>query len=393
MMKKERGGLAYVLFLNAGGLVAAFQIGKAVVALPLLQQELGLGIGQAAWLLSIFAVLAACAGFPIGMVGRRLGARNVVIGGMATIGVASLVGAFATAAPLLLASRIVEGIAFLGTVTAIPDLLNRAVSPARRDLAFGFWSAYLPNGQCLMLLLGPFLALAGWRALWIGNGVLALAFALAALVLVPKPDPASTPPRRPILAEGRAALRSPGALLLPAAFGAYTFLYFSLSGFLPVLLVSQLGLSLASASLFTALGVFGTSLGNMSAGLLPRLGAPLWLAPAAAFLVYGVCVLLVFDAGLSPLPLALCAALALTIGGAAPGTIMVALPRLAPRPELVTPLVGLVQQGSNMGQFAGPLATGFIVAHWGWSAVPLALVPMALIGLAMSVAIARRLQG
>ena len=91
--------------------------------------------------------------------------------------------------------------------------------------------------------------------------------------------------------------------------------------------------------------------------------------------------------------LALCAALALTIGGAAPGTIMVALPRLAPRPELVTPLVGLVQQGSNMGQFAGPLATGFIVAHWGWSAVPLALVPMALIGLAMSVAIARRLQG
>lgn len=393
MTKTDGRGLAYLIFLNAGGLIAAAQIGKAIVALPLLQQELGLGIAQAAWLLSIFAVLAACAGFPIGMVGRRLGSRNVVIGGMAAIGIASLVGSVATGAPLLLATRTVEGIAFLGTVTAIPDLLNRAVSPARRDLAFGFWSAYLPNGQCLMLLLGPFLPLVGWRTLWFGNGVLALAFALAAIALVPRPDPASAPPRRPILAEGKAALASPGAILLPAAFAAYTFLYFSLSGFLTVLLVSKLGLPIASASLFTALGVFGTSLGNMSAGLLPRLGAPLWLAPAMAFLVYGVCALLVFDAGLSAVPLALCAAVALTVGGAAPGTIMVALPRLAPRPELVTPLVGLIQQGSNLGQFAGPLATGFVVAHWGWGAAPLSMVPMALMGLGMSVAIARRLQG
>jgi MFS family permease len=92
---------------------------------------------------------------------------------------------------------------------------------------------------------------------------------------------------------------------------------------------------------------------------------------------------------LPPQGISLVAALALGIGGLAPGAIYAAAPHTAPAPSTVPPTIGLVQQASSLGQFAGPAALGLWVEHFGWHAVPAILAPAALVGLACAFALRR----
>jgi hypothetical protein len=84
---------------------------------------------------------------------------------------------------------------------------------------------------------------------------------------------------------------------------------------------------------------------------------------------------------LPPQGISLVAALALGIGGLAPGALYAAAPHAAPSPSVLPPTIGLLQQASSLGQFAGPVVLGLWVEHLGWHAAPAILVPAALFGL------------
>jgi MFS family permease len=58
----------------------------------------------------------------------------------------------------------------------------------------------------------------------------------------------------------------------------------------------------------------------------------------------------------------------------------------------VPPTIGLVQQASNLGQFAGPVVLGLWAEHLGWSAAPAIVAPAALLGLAAAFALRRVLR-
>ncbi|HKW52479.1 MAG TPA: hypothetical protein VJO12_02225, partial [Stellaceae bacterium] len=81
--------------LIAAGVVAAFQIGKAPVALPVLRAELGLGLVGAGWVVSMFNVLGALAGALVGAAGDQIGHRRAVLAGLVLSGAASALGAAA----------------------------------------------------------------------------------------------------------------------------------------------------------------------------------------------------------------------------------------------------------------------------------------------------------
>jgi MFS family permease len=55
----------------------------------------------------------------------------------------------------------------------------------------------------------------------------------------------------------------------------------------------------------------------------------------------------------------------------------------------VPPTIGLVQQASNLGQFAGPVVLGVWVDHLGWHAAPAIVAPVALCGLASALVLCR----
>ena len=50
------------------GAVAAFQIGKAPIAIPLLREDLGLSLTFASWIIGVYATVGAIAGLPVSKV-------------------------------------------------------------------------------------------------------------------------------------------------------------------------------------------------------------------------------------------------------------------------------------------------------------------------------------
>jgi MFS family permease len=378
------------LFLLLGGIISSAQLGKAIVAMPLLQSEMALGIDVVSLIIATFATLGATLGMGTGLVGRRMGARRSLVLGMIVMSAGSLLGAAAEGPALLIASRILEGVGFLGVVVVIPDLLNTVVRGKDRLLFIGMWGCFMPTGTALMLLLGPVLPTFGWRALWLSQSAVALLYALAAMMILPAATKSTASSQGDFLRVARLVLGDRNSRLLALVFGVYAVQYFILAGFLPVILVGALGLSIASASLLTAASVFANAIGNIAAGILSRLSFPLWASMAIAFGAYAVTAPLIYSAGLPAGWVAILTGLALGIAGLAPGSIFAAVPRIV-APELVTPTIGLIQQTSNIGQFVGPIAAGFVVHGFGWPAVPIVIFAAAACGLWASFQLRTRL--
>jgi predicted MFS family arabinose efflux permease len=312
-----------------------------------------------------------------------------LIGGMAAVALGNLVGAAAPNELVLLAARIIGGIGFFGAVLAIPSMLAAIATRERRDFVMAVWSAYMPAGIMLMLFFGPLLPSIGWRNLWLAN---AGAAAVCCLVLALRAPVLATTMREPagrFLTEIANVVRHPRCVLLALAFFAYSCQIFSLAFALPQLLTSAHGVSLGLAGLLSALVLAASTAGHVLSGFLLRAGVPIWLNVAAAFGFFAVSAFVIY-AGATPAPIvALGAALGLGIGGLAPGAIYAAAPHAAPSPQSVPPTIGLVQQASSLGQFAGPLALGVWVEHLGWTTAPAIVVPTALLGLAAAFALRR----
>jgi MFS family permease len=376
--------IASLLFF--GGTVAAAQVGNAIVSLPLIRIEMNLGIDSAAVILSVFATLGATCGICGGALVSWYGARRALLLGMVGLAVGNVCGAFATEPAALVAARLIEGSGFFGVVLATPSLLSRLTATRDRDLVMGLWSAYMPIGIMAMLLLGPVLPLIGWRYLWLVNAAVAGLIAILINRALPEARVAAVGPRL-LVGQIGAVLASGRCVLMAGAFFTYSFNYFSLAFVLPLLLTSMLGHSLANAALLGAAAMGVSAIGHLASGPLLRAGLPIWVAMALTFTAYMVTMVGIFTTDLAVPSVALLAALALGVGGLAPGAIYSAAPRVAPTPEALPTTIGLFQQASNFGQFAGPVTIGFVIERVGWQQVPVAIVPVGFAGLAIAFAV------
>jgi MFS transporter, DHA1 family, inner membrane transport protein len=386
----DRTPAALCALLFFGGTVAAAQVGKAVVSLPMMRSEMGLGIDVAGAILSVFATLGATCGIGGGAYVAWIGPRRALIWGMIALAVGNLCGAVAAGTPALLTARAIEGAGFFGVVLATPSLLARVAATADRDLIMALWSAYMPIGIASMLLLGPVLPTIGWQLLWLVNAAVACALAIGLHHALPTRPIASSIPVPP-LSSIVVVLRDRRCALMASAFFAYSFHYFSLAFVLPLLLITALGNSLGDAALLGAAGMAVSAVGNLVSGPLLRLGLPAWTAIALTFVAYTVSMVGMFCGGFSTPVVALLAALALGVGGLAPGAIYASAPRVTPTAETLPITIGFFQQASNLGQFVGPLVVGLTIERLGWDRVPIATVPLAALGLGIALAIRRQL--
>jgi DHA1 family inner membrane transport protein len=386
----ERARQFHVWLLIGSGVVAAAQVGKAIISIPLIRSEMAVGLDLAGLIVATFATLGAFFGLGAGVVVRRLGVRRGLIGGMAAIALGNIIGALAPDEAMLLAARIVEGIGFFGAVLAIPNMLAEVVTRARRDFVMAVWSAYMPAGIMLMLFVAPLLPAIGWRNFWLAN---AAAAALCSVLLALKAPvlraAGVSEATGRFFAEVRNVARNPRCVVLAFAFCAYSCQIFSLAFALPLLLTSAHGVALGTAGLISALVLAVSTAGHVSSGFLLRAGVPVWLNIALAFGFFALSAFVIYAGALPAQIIALAAALALGIGGLAPGAIYAAAPHAAPSPQAVPPTIGLLQQASNLGQFAGPVVLGLWVEHLGWTAASAIVAPAAMLGLAASFALRR----
>lgn len=374
-----------VAALIAAGMVSAFQVGKAAIAVPLLQDDLGISLVFASWIVGAFGALGAAFGLFAGSIVSMFEPRRTLIAGLCIIGLASLLGAMAPNGAILLVTRVIEGCGFLATVLSVPRLLRMVSKPADSDRVFAFWGAYLPGGAALMMLIGPLFAHYSWQTLWFANGVIALAYA-GIIGLLPFPS-APAAGRIGAVANIAQVVTSPGAIVLSLAFGTYTFHYFALTGLFPTLLVDQLGLSIASAGLVSALTALANGGGNLLAGVLLKRGIPLWAIALLGYVVIGISGFAIFAPGLPVAAIAIVTSVTLAISGFIPASIFAAAPRIAPGAALLAITIGLIMNGSNLGQLLGPVALAAFVQLFGWEKAPLLFVGVSVAGIAIALAL------
>lgn len=349
------------------GFAASLNVGKLPPSLPVLQQSLGMSLVQASLLVSAFQVAGMCLGMFGGLLADRFGARRVMACGLAVLAAASALGATAGQASTLLACRALESAGFILTVLPGPVLLRRVVPPQRMSVMLGVWGSYMPAGMVTALLATPWLMqAAGWQAAWWVAAVAVAAVCALLLWLVP-PDGAAAggaPVRIGTLA--RETLAAPGPWLLALAFGLYAGQWMVVFSFLPTIYQAA-GIAPATAASLSALGVAVNLVGNVASGALLHRGVSRAAMLAAGALTMGAGAWVAFGSGW-PFAWQYGAVLAFScVGGLIPGSLFTATPRFAPHAGAVSTTTGMMQQGSNIGQFLTPPAVAAVAsASGGW---------------------------
>lgn len=373
------------------GVASAMNIGKVPPALPAIRAEMGLSLVQAGWVSSMLTTIAVVASLAIGLLGVRLGALRMVLGGCLLGAAASLAGLAAPGFASLLASRFVEGAGFLAVAIAAPGLVSAAAADADRRFALGVWSTFMPAGAGLALALSPLLLpTGGWRGLWLAA---ALALALAAALAWRQRAhyrASGGGTRAGQLGDALAVLRQRTPWLLALAFAAWALQHFALIVWLPSYLKEQRGLGPAAVALLTCAMLLANVPGNLLGGALLQRGFRRGRLIAFAHTATGLCALGLFvEAWPDALRFALSVLLSF-VGGLIPSSVLSSSTALARTPQQIGVLQGLLMQGSQLGQFVGtPLVAVVVAASGHWSAARWVMAGAAAIGLSLGLVVAR----
>lgn len=390
-------------FVIGAGVAAALHVGKLAPALAVVRAELGLSLAEAGLLLSAVQLAGMLAALAVGALADGIGARVSLLAGLTLLAAASAAGALAPGANVLLALRVLEGAGFLLVVLPAPGLVRALVAPAQLASRLGLWGAYMPLATALALLLGPLvMALpgVGWRGWWAALAAVTALAALAVVLGVPGPDkPTATVGTgfvQRLLSRIQSVLGSGASWLVALAFGAYSAQWLAVIGFLPTVYAAAGVFSAAAMALLTALVAAANIVGNVLSGRLLQRGVAAPTLLAIGFGVMAAAALLAFawpghGAGAAGVRFG---ALLLfsSVGGLIPGTLFSVALRVAPGDAAVAGTVGLMQQGSAAGQFAGPPLVGALAAAaGGWQFTGAATAGFAALGLLATALLAKRL--
>lgn len=378
---------AGVLAIVGAGVVASLQVGKAIIAAPLLRQDMGLDLASIGTLTAVFSILGVIGGIAAGGVIARFGARRMLLLGLMATGLGTAAGAMAPGYGVLLASRVIEGLGFLMITVAGPAALQRMVSASNRDFAFALWSCYMPAGMAIAMLASQ--AFDHWQAYWWCAGAAVVVALACVAALAPATPGGARLSWRGLRQDTADTLGAAGPVLLALSFALYSLMFFALFTFLPVLLMEQMGLTLAKAGLYSAIASAANIIGNLGAGVLLARGWRRSTLIACASVTMGVVALVIFRSVLPAMPTFLLCVLFSAVGGLIPATLLGTAPLVAPRAGLTAASVGLVMQGSNVGQVIGPVTVGGVIDRYGWAAASYVVLAAGLGGLAVAACLRR----
>ncbi len=369
----------------AAGIVGALHVGKVPPALPILRDSLGLGMVTAGWVASLFNGTAAALGLALGWLLGRMPLRPVLVGCLMVMAGGSALGAAANGASLMLSARLLEGLGFIGVITAAPRLIAAATASEHRGLAFGIWGSYLPAGTALaMLAAPPLLAVVGWRGLWLINAAVALTFALLVLWRLSR-ESVATPSGggRPRPGEP-SVLRRAGPWLFAISFMVYAMQWMAVMIWMPTFLMESGGWTLTGAAQAGALVVSGSVVGNVTGAWLMHRGVPRWRLMGLAFVTMGLCAILLYSGTVTGAVVPV-AVLFSVVGGLLPAAALAGASAHAPSAAQVSTANGLVIQGSNGGSLLGPPAMALAVGLLGgWDAAWMPFLVVMVVGLALT---------
>jgi MFS transporter, DHA1 family, inner membrane transport protein len=357
-----------IALLYAAGLLAALQYAKIPFMLPGLLGQSAMSPVQQAWVLSVIGIAGAVAGTVAGAVCQAVGLRRTLLFGL-VVGVAGAVlPLLASNYAMLLLARVVESVAHMAIVVAVPTLILSFCAEKDRPRVMALWSCYFTATFILAALTVPTLLEAtGWRGIAVMHAALMLVVGLLCFGMPPdSTQHRSVLSAKNLLPSQWRLLRQGKLLAIPATFFGYTLLFVALVSVLPRLLFdtaqasTALAMALPLASLVGTLislaalsqGITGHRLVRISAAALVLTGLGLMFTPAHGLLTHSV-VLLCF-----------------VLLGTLPAGIISSIPAVfeAGNPDITLVNGGLVQFG-NLGNFVGSPILAAMLLKFGWVSI------------------------
>lgn len=388
---EQRSNWPLIALVWLAGLGAAAQFGKMAVMLEPLRSAYGASDVMLGLIVSCTGFAGLLLGVVSGVLVDRIGFRKAMLGGLAAGAALSALQALLPPLPVLIALRLIEGVAHLAIVVSGPVLMSYFASDAQRPAVMTLWSSFFPVaflGLAVLtaslpdMRLPPFLLS---HALWLALVALALWRALPG------------PVRTGVAAGERLGLmgwlkahvdiyRSPFLSAPGLGFVWYTAQYVALLTFLPEQVAEGDRGSLAAlmplVSVVTSLTLGITLLRVMDPVRVVQIGFAativaglwLWITPAP-------------DEAFWP-ALAIMAAL-----GLVPGASFAAIAALNPSLSARSRSTGAIAQLGNVGTTSGPPLLAAIAIAFGTPGTAAFVVILSIIGIALHAGLALRRRG
>ena len=364
--------LAFSILLLAMGTTITIVQYKVPSILGPLMENYGMSPQAGSWLMSVFTAVGIFLSIPAGSLAKKAGPKRVLMLGCGVIVLGSVVGALAGSSLVLIASRLVEGIAFVLITVAAPLAIEKYVSPANQGTANGIWALWICLGSVIGSTATPavFEAL-GMRGAWLlyAAFVAVAAAALAMLMRGMRPVGVAT-------SEGEAggekaglkaylSLLTPRPLLFLFAYLVFNIEILAVLSYTPTFL-QQSGMDASLSGFASSLpGLLVIASSPLFGKIADRTGRtkPLYLVALAASIP--ATFLMMTQSG----PLLWVGALLMgLVGYGVPVLSLTALPQIAGSKALMPAMVGLFMLVQSLGEFLGsflvPILLGPAMTEW-----------------------------
>lgn len=356
-----------------------------------LMELLSVSAATAAWFMSVFTFTGIFLAIPIGFLIKGIGVRKIVIVSGFLAAFASIAGSFApevgfACVPLLIVTRGLEGLSFVGIIASIPILIQMCIIPSRVGTSTGIFMLGGMLGAMGGGVITPTVfAASGFAGLWIAYAAFMALSTIVFMVYVrfPRQEQEGAFP------ESKAATRSssvsiygvffkPNTLLFFLGFAAFQILLLSVLTYAPTAL-QQRGMSPAMSgfvstlpqliSIVTAIafGAIADAIHRTKPLVIIGMIAMAICAPAA----------LVTD---TPVLWAILVAMGLLAMGV-PTVVMAAYPKLLADPSKLTVGMGVMMLVQSLGQFLGSLIPSIVLgpdlSNWTVCSIVLFLLGLA----------------
>ncbi|MER5256612.1 MULTISPECIES: MFS transporter [unclassified Streptomyces] len=196
-------------------LMVTLELSLSSVTLPAIGADLGVGTSATQWVLLAYALPTAALAIPAGRWTDRVDLRAVFLFSVPAIGLTSVLAAAAPNLPVLLAARVLQGVAGALAVAVYLPVVAAVVRPEQRGRAMGYIATIMPIGSMGGSSLGGFVADAyGWRPVMLMKVPVLIVVVWLGARYIPSTGGGLTRPDRSLVGDGLVLGGSVTALLV-----------------------------------------------------------------------------------------------------------------------------------------------------------------------------------
>jgi len=351
---------------------------------PFLKAELGVGYIELGFALTVFAVTSGLTQAPIGYLADHIGARKILLMGLALGGLALIMLGLHLSYPWLIASAVLLGLANSVYHPADYAILSAHMNETRMGRAFSIhtFAGYV-GGAVAPAVVATLVATIGGHGALIVTGAVGPLVALI-LLAVGIPDAGAADRRMAGADAPRQSVVTPALIVLTIFFVLLSLSNAGIGNFGLVALISGYGVTFPVANIALTAFLGASAVGVLAGGFLADRTSRHGQVAAACFAVNAAIVLMIATVSLPPpLLLAAMAAAGFLGGVIAPSRDM--LVRNAAPSGAAGRAFGIVSTGFNIGGIISPLLFGWIMdqnrPHWVFGASAVFMVLTVLLAL------------